>query len=74
MRRKKIRNVWNLKGNIAYSRKNENKKMMFSEDEKKSVVKMRKIEEIKKENQEDRMKEVVREIKLVKVSERGKSS
>jgi len=54
MRRRKIKNVWNLKGKIAYSRKNEKKKMTFSENEKKSVVKYEedRLEEIKKENQD----------------------
>jgi len=50
MRRRKIRNVWNLKGRIAYSRKSEKKKVTFSEDEKENIVRYKedRLEEIKK--------------------------
>jgi len=42
MRRRKIRNVWNLKGRIAYSRKSEKKKVTFSENKKESDIKYEK--------------------------------
>jgi len=50
MRRRKIRNVWNLKGRIAYNKKSEKNKVTFSEDEKKNVDRYEedRLEEIKK--------------------------
>jgi len=51
MRRRKIRNVWNLRGKIAYSRKSEKKKVMFSEGKKESDIK----------HEEDRLKRKGRE-------------
>jgi len=35
---KNVRNVWNLKERIAYSRKSEKKKMTFSEGKKENVI------------------------------------